>query len=79
MPSSVFHAPLRPEDNEARTVGCRHTNPYICSKNDLSYVSAYLRLDGMCLAPPKSWPKQYRRLSEETDPRTRGENLEGGT
>jgi hypothetical protein len=55
-------APLRPEDSETRTVGCRHTNPDICSRNQMPKICAFARTDGMCLAPPMSWPQQYRRL-----------------
>jgi Type I restriction modification DNA specificity domain len=55
-------APLHPEDCETRTVGCRHTNPDICSKNEMPNVCAFVRADGICLAPPSSWPKQYRHL-----------------
>jgi hypothetical protein len=28
-----FHMPLLPGDSPLQTVGCRHTNPDICSKN----------------------------------------------
>lgn len=57
-----FHAPLLPGDTERQTVGCRHTNPDICAKNAMPSVCAFARPDGMCLAPPASWPKQYRKL-----------------
>ncbi len=57
-----FHAPLRAGDTPTQTVGCRHTNPEICAKNELSKVCAFARADRLCLAPPASWPKQYRRL-----------------
>lgn len=57
-----FHEPLLPEDSEKQTVGCRHTNPDICAKNEMPAVCAFARADGMCLAPPSSWPKQFRKL-----------------
>ena len=59
-----FHEPLLPEDTEKRTVGCRHTNPDICARNALPKVRAFEREDGMCLAPPASWPKQFRNLQQ---------------
>lgn len=57
-----FHEPLLPDDTEKQTVGCRHTNPDICAKNSLIKVCAFARKDGMCFAPPASWPKQFRKL-----------------
>lgn len=61
----AFHAPLNPKDTEARTVGCRHTNPDICAKNGLPKVCAFARADGMCLAPPLSWAKQFKVLKKQ--------------
>ena len=60
-----FHEPLLPGDTERQTVGCRHTNPNICAKNSLETVCAFVRADGICLSPPASWAKQFRRLSGE--------------
>lgn len=57
-----FHLPLQNGDTENRTVGCRHTNPDICAKHSLEGVCAFSRIDGFCLAPPMSWPKQFRKL-----------------
>lgn len=57
-----FQAPLNPKDAATETEGCRHTNPGICANNSLSNVCAFVREDGMCLKPPKSWPKQYKLL-----------------
>ena len=59
-----FHLPLHPNDTPVRTHGCRHTNPDICAKNAMSSVCAFVRADGMCLAPPASWAKQFRKLSD---------------
>ena len=61
-PKNRYHLPLEPADSEAQTVGCRHTDPRICSKNALEKVCALVRTDGMCLSPPASWPKQFRKL-----------------
>ena len=60
---NAFHEPLRQGDTAARTVGCRHTNPAICAKHSLEGVCAFVRKDGMCLSPPRSWPKQFVCLS----------------
>ncbi len=59
---SVFHAPLNPQDTQRQTVGCRHTNPDICGKNGMADVCAFVRSDGICLSPPRSWPKQFTKL-----------------
>jgi hypothetical protein len=59
---NLHHEPLHPKDSETQTVGCRHTNADICSKNEMPHVCAFVRGDGMCLAPPKSWPRQYQKL-----------------
>jgi hypothetical protein len=58
----VFHAPLKPKDTANQTEGCRHTNPSICGSNSIPEVCAFVREDGMCLKPPKSWPKQFEHL-----------------
>ena len=59
-----FHQPLEPKDTDTQTVGCRHTNPDICAKHSMPSVCAFVRSDGMCLAPPKSWPKQFKKLTQ---------------
>lgn len=63
----IYHAPLKPKDTASETEGCRHTNPYICGNNSLPEVWAFVRKDGMCLKPPKSWPKQYERLNNQNE------------
>jgi len=60
--NNAFHNPLNTLDTEKQTLGCRHTNPSICGKNKMPEVCAFARPDGICLAPPMSWPKQYHRL-----------------
>jgi hypothetical protein len=64
---AVFHMPLRPSDREDRTDGCRHTNPDICGNHSLEEICAFVRKDGMCLRPPKSWPRQFAKLSSEAE------------
>lgn len=59
-----IHAPLNAEDSEKQTLGCRHTNPKICGKNSMPGVCAFVQNDEMCQSPPKSWPKQFQKLSQ---------------
>jgi hypothetical protein len=60
--SNRFHEPLHPLDSEVQTVGCRHTNPSACAKNSLQGICAFVRHDGLCLSPRRSWPKQFHKL-----------------
>ena len=64
---NAFHAPLHEADSEKQTYGCRHTNPIICARHNLPTVCAFVRENNICLAPPLSWPKQYRKLKEDQD------------
>ncbi len=61
--SSAFHAPLHVLDAPTETKGCRHTNPDICGKNGLSGTCAFVRPDNICKAPPRTWKKQFEKLS----------------
>lgn len=56
--------PLKDGESLERTIGCRHSNPDICSKNSLPDVCAFVRDDGVCLAPPRSWKKLFEELSK---------------
>ena len=60
--SNRCREPLLPQDSEVQTVGCRLTNQDICSKHSLPKVCGFVRDDGLCLAPPTTWAKQYRKL-----------------
>ena len=63
MPQSKrFHAPLREGDTAEITSGCRHTNPDVCRNNSMNGICAFVRVDGMCSQPPKSWPRQFVKL-----------------
>jgi hypothetical protein len=57
-----FHLSLQTGDTENETVGCRHTNPDACAKHSLAGICAFVRGDGICREPAKSWPRQYRKL-----------------
>jgi len=65
--SKAYHAPLHDLDTVTQTFGCRHSNPDNCAKAEMMNVCAFVREDGMCLSPPKSWGKQFKRLSEEKE------------
>jgi hypothetical protein len=56
-------APLQPGDRVDRTAGCRQTQPSCCGRNSLPSVCAFARADGICLAPPTSWKRQFAALS----------------
>jgi len=60
-----FDAPLRARDAEKQPEGCRHTNPDICAKHSLQEVCAFVRADGICLAPSRSWAAQYKKLQHK--------------
>jgi hypothetical protein len=59
--------PLNEADTEKQTIGCRHGNPDLCVKNRMPSVCALARADRICLAPPRGWPKNYKRLAEFRD------------
>ena len=61
------HAALQPEDAADRTFGCRAANPEACGKHGMRLACAFVREDGMCLAPPRSWAKLYPKLSADRD------------
>lgn len=70
--SNFYHAPLNPNDTEKQTVGCRHTQPVICAKNSMEIVCAFVRKDGICLAPPASWKKQFNKLQNSNEQQIAG-------
>ena len=70
---SIFHASLKPLDSESQTQGCRHTNPDVCANHSLPQKCAFVREDGICFLPPKSWPKQYRQLRKTSEEMVRAQ------
>ena len=70
---SIFHASLKPLDSESQTQGCRRTNPDICANHSLPQKCAFVRKDGICFLPPKSWPKQYRQLRKTSEEMVRAQ------
>ena len=60
-----FHAPLNSQDTEIQTLGCRRTNPENCGSNSMVNFCAFVRDDGLCQSPPRSWKRRYRGLLSE--------------
>jgi hypothetical protein len=50
-----------------QTFGCRHTLPRICGKHFMPKKCAFVNADGICYAPPKSWKKQFLKLSSKSE------------
>lgn len=59
-----FGAPLRTEDTETQTYGCRANNPDICGNNGLQNVCAFASTDCLCKKPSRAWKRQYNKLKE---------------
>ena len=57
-----FNEPLKPEDSETQTWGCRQNNPNICKYIFLNGVCAFVTEDFICRKPSKAWKKQYKYL-----------------
>lgn len=62
---AAYNAPLTQLDTENQTLGCRHTNPDICSSADLPGVCAFVREDGICKKPGRKWRQKYKELKNE--------------
>ena len=58
-----FHEPIAAGESPRQTLGCRHRSPECCSKHSMASACALVRADGLCLARPGSWAKQFERLS----------------
>ncbi len=63
--NNTFDTPLQEGDSEIQTVGCRHTNPNICSKNSMYEKCAFTSQNNICLNPPSSWRKKFEKLKAE--------------
>jgi hypothetical protein len=62
MTSDAFLKPLKLGDTETQTVGCRHNKPGFCGKNGLPKICANVRIDGICMKPPRGWNGQFSKL-----------------
>lgn len=55
--------PLSVFDSELQTLGCRHSTPDICRNNATPDKCAFVRADGICILPPRSWPRIFAEVS----------------
>ena len=58
-----FSAPLKEQDSETQTYGCRQNNPDICANNSIPGICAFASVDCICKKPSRSWKKQFHKLS----------------
>jgi len=56
--------PLSEFDSVEKTLGCRHSNPNICKNNSTPNKCAFVRMDQMCLLPPRSWKAIFKELEK---------------
>jgi hypothetical protein len=56
--------PLSAQDTESQTLGCRHSNPDICRNHSTPKKCAFVRDDGLCLLPPRSWKDIFHKLKQ---------------
>lgn len=59
-----FSEPLKEQDAESQTYGCRANNPNICKNNGVDEVCAFVRSDCICKIPSRAWKKKYNELKE---------------
>jgi len=59
------NAALNPQDSPCQTYGCRHYNPNICKDNGMENIYAFVKADNICKKPPRSWTKQYEKLTKK--------------
>lgn len=62
MRTSDQKRPLSDKDSHVQTHGCRHSNPDICKNNSTRGKCAFVREDGICHLPPRSWRKLFLEL-----------------
>lgn len=55
-------APLKKQDSEMKTYGCRHSNPEICGSHSVPSICAFVNSDVICRKPPRSWKRIYSKL-----------------
>jgi len=59
------NAALKSQDLSHQTYGCRHYNPNICKGNGMENICAFVKADNICKKPPRSWSKQYEKLTKK--------------
>ena len=60
-------ARLHPMETQTQMFGCRLFNPDACVKNSLRQVCAFVREDGLCQSPPRTWPRLFQTLKEKSE------------
>lgn len=65
--SSVQRRPLAEGESLEKTLGCRHSNANICRNHSTPNKCAFVRTDGFCVIPPKSWKGIYLSLVSVSD------------
>lgn len=56
--------PLCSRDTLLQTDGCRHSNPDICRNHSTEKKCAFVREDGLCVVPPRSWNAIFHALTQ---------------
>jgi len=59
------YAVLKSQDSPYQTDECRHYSPYICKDNGMENICAFVKADNICKKSPRSWTKQYEKLSKK--------------
>ena len=60
-----FSEPLKKQDTEYQTYGCRANNPDICKNNGVEGICAFVCDDYICKMPSRAWKKKYNELKEK--------------
>ncbi len=60
----AFNEPLKKEDTENTTYGCRQNNPDICKNNGIPGICAFVSDDCICRMPSRAWKKQFDKLKK---------------
>lgn len=60
-----FSEPLKKQDTESQTYGCRANNPDICKNNGVEGICAFVCDDSICKMPSRAWKKKYNELKEK--------------
>lgn len=66
LPPGGQRRPLSELDTEFQTLGCRHSNPDLCRNSATEGKCAYVRPDGICKLPPRSWKILFAELKAQT-------------
>ena len=59
------NAALKSQDSPYQIYGCRNYSPNICKNNRMGNICAFVKADNICKKPPRSWIKQYKKLTKK--------------